>query len=533
MKKALVICSLVCAAVSGFAQLIPLYSLNFDNRFVYNPARTGFNGNPELYLIYRKQWLGFNGAPETRAASFDMAVKKGGFGFYVFNDITDVFRTWGGSFSYAYHLKFKTDMHRLSIGLSAGLEDYSFDRDAAFVQNTDDPLLQGDRGISFDGSAGLHYFVTKGNYLNLSVGLSAISIYATDLKFLNDAAPSTLFVPDRTYMGILSNRLKLVNEKLILEPMVIARLTEAMNYQIEPGLLIGFKDWVWASGLYRYDYGVTIAGGFKVHDAVKLGYAYDLALNDIKDHTDGTHEIMLGIIFGKKKDDVASKQEVEELKKKMLEQDSLFMEQDSLLDEMRDEHDSLLNIIDEMNYQLEDMQYRMDSLEEAVSSGVSLDDSTLAEMLKSGDLTQTKAMSDEMKKMKKELDDLKKQKEEVEKSVKETKTKVKDMESEMTEERTRIVDEEDLEVKKGPPLGDYFMVVGSFRVEENSYNFHADLKKRGYDAGVVYDKKRKWYYVFIAQPTDLKKGLQDVYKLREENPEFHDAWIHIMKKSMR
>lgn len=517
---------LAAGPAAGFAQQIPLYSLNFDNRFIYNPARTGFNGSPELYLIYRKQWLDFNGAPETRAASFDMAVKKGGFGFYLFNDITDVFNTWGGYFSYAYHLKFKNEMHRLSIGLSAGLQDYNFDREAAFVQQTDDPLLQGDRGLSFDGSAGIHYFVTKGNYLNLSLGLAAQSIYATDLKFLNDAAPSTLFIPDRTYMGIVSNRLKLVNEKLMLEPMVIARLTEAVNYQIEPGLLIGYKDWVWVSGLYRYNYGVTIAGGFKVHDAVKLGYAYDLPLNDIKDHTAGTHELMLGIIFGRKKDDVASKQEVDELKKKLMQQDSLFMEQDSMLDKMRDEHDSLLNIIDEMNYQIEDMQYRIDSLE---TMEISVDDSTLAELMKTGGLPTSK----ELEKMKKEMEDLRKQKEEMEKTMKETKTKIKDIESEMTEERTRIVEEEDLEVKRGPALGDYFLVVGSFRIEQNSYNFHEDLKKRGYDAGVVYDKKRKWYYVYIAQPKDLKKGLQDVYKLREENPEFHDAWIHIMRKSIR
>jgi len=532
MKKAVVICLLACVAASGFAQQIPLYSLNFDNRFVYNPARAGFNGNPELYLMYRKQWTEFNGAPETRAASFDMNVKKGGFGLYLFNDITDVFRTWGGSFSYAYHLRFKNDMHRLSIGLSAGIQDYSFDREKAFVQNTDDPLLQGDHGVSFDGSAGLNYAVTKGPLLNLSLGLSAIHIYATDLKFLNDAAPSTLFIPDRHYLATLSNRFKFVDEKIILEPLVMARFTEAMNYQIEPGLLVGYKDWVWVSGLYRYDYGVTIAGGFKVHNTVKIGYAYDLALNEIKDHTNGTHELMLGIIFGKK-DDQATKAEVEELRQKL-------MEQDTLMNEIQEEQDSLMNTIDSLNQQMDKMQYEIDSLEGAIESmEISIDDSTLAKLLKSSDLLNSgdksgmTGMNKEVEKMREELEQLKKEKEDIEASVKSTKTKVKDMESEMTEERTRIVNAEDLVVKKGPPLGDYFMVVGSFRVEQNSDNYYEDLKKRGYDAGVVFDKKRLWYYVFIAQPKDLKKGLQDVYKLREENAEFYDAWIHIMSKTMR
>lgn len=522
MKKALVICTLVVAGTAVWAQSLPMYSLNFDNRFVHNPARTGFNGSPELYLIYRKQWVDFNGAPETRAASFDMAVKKGGFGFYLFNDITDVFTTWGGSFNYAYHLKFKNDMHRVSIGLSAGLQDFSFDRQAVSESGADlsDPLLQGDRGLAFDGGAGVHYMFAKDNLLNLSFGFSAQSLFATDLKFLNEGSQSTLIVPDRTYLAILSNRFRLLEEKLIVEPMVITRFPESFNYQIEPGVLVGYKDWAWLSFLYRYNHGLTMGAGFKVHDAVKVGYAYDLSLNDIKDYTNGSHEVMLGILFGKRKEDMASKQELEELKKQLLERDSLYRS-------MQDNQDSLLNVIDELNYRLEDMQYKMDSV---AAMQISIDDSTLAEMMKTGG---TEAMNKEMARLKKEMDDLRKMKDEMERTLKETKTRVKDLESEMTEERTRIVDEEDLRVVHGPPLGNYFMVVGSFRVKQNSENFYQDLKKRGYDAGVIYDEKRKWYYVHIAQPKDLKKGLQDLYKLREENPEFHDAWIHIMRKSIR
>ncbi len=527
MKKAVIVFSIFClAVVDSIAQQIPLYSLNFDNRFLYNPARTGFNGNPELYLMYRKQWLDFRGAPETRAVSFDTNFKRGGVGMYVFNDISDVFRTWGGYLSYAYHIPFKSEVHRLSIGLSAGLQDYSFDREKAHIKDPLDPLLQGNRGLSFDGSAGLHYYASKGSFLNLSVGLSAISIYATDLQFLNNASPSTLFIPDRHYAAILSNRLKLANEKFILEPMLVTRFTEAFNYQIEPGLLIGFKDWIWVSGLYRYDYGVTIGAGFKVHDAVKLGYAYDLALNDIRGYTDGTHELMLGIIFGKKKDKEAEN-EINQIKERQAQQDSVF-------NDMKEQQDSLLNIIDELSYQIEDLQYRIDSLE---SMEFEIDPESLKQLIEAGELigepdaTKKKAEMDaltkEIDKMKKEMDQLKQEKDKVEKTVPKTKT------DEMTEQRTRVVSEDDLEVKRGPALGDYFMVVGSFRIEQNSYNFQEDLKKRGYDAGVVYDKKRKWYYVFIAQPKDLKEGLKDLIKLREENPEFHDAWIHIMSRSVR
>ena len=319
---------LVLGSAIGYSQQVPLYSLYHQNHFLYNPARTGFNNSPEAYLIYRKQWVDFDGAPETRAISFDMPVKKAGLGGYVFNDISDIFNRWGGYVSYAYHLKFN-ERHKLSFGLSAGIQELRVDVNKISVKHPDDPVLRNDlqRGTAFDGSGGIHYFVTKGtksktkvktmdyedttfvepptekttkhSLLNLSIGASALSVYSTDLEFLNDNNNSTYYRPARHYIASMYNTFKLIDEKLILEPMVMARLTEAMNYQIDGGLLIGYKDWVWVSGMYRYDYAVTIGGGFKVHDAVKIGYAYDLALNDLRSYTNGTHEIMVGIVFGK------------------------------------------------------------------------------------------------------------------------------------------------------------------------------------------------------------------------------------------
>ena len=85
----------------------------------------------------------------------------------------------------------------------------------------------------------------------------------------------------------------------------------------------------------------------------------------------------------------------------------------------------------------------------------------------------------------------------------------------------------------GEPEGNYFMVVGSFRIEQNSYNFQEQLTREGFKAGVVYDKKRKWYYVYLSQPDNWEKGLEQLFKLREENERFHDAWIHIMDKSFK
>jgi hypothetical protein len=102
--------------------------------------------------------------------------------------------------------------------------------------------------------------------------------------------------------------------------------------------------------------------------------------------------------------------------------------------------------------------------------------------------------------------------------------------NESSSERTKIIPREDIEYVEGAPLGDYYMVVGSFKIKDNSYKLKRQLDQTGYNTGIVYNKKRNWYYVYIAQTDDDKKGLEELYNLREQKKdEFSDAWIYILR----
>lgn len=506
MKKLFFILGIATLAlIDVYGQQVPLWSQSIiNNRFIYNPAATGWSESPQVWVMYRRQWVDFEGAPETRAASFDMSLgkKKFGVGGYVYSDITNIFRRYAGYASYAYHLNFKDD-HRLSFGIAGGIQDTRVDPDGIFVLEENDVLLTGnrERGTAFDASAGIYYFI-KGFHL----GISSLQLVDTKLKFLNDDTP-TGFSLARHYMATTSYNIGIANRRYFIEPHVAMRSAfDAFDeFQIDAGVTLKYKDWIWIDGTYRYDYGVAIGGGIKAFDVVSIGYSYDLALNEISDYDGGTHEIMLGITFGKGKKNDELEDKVNELAEKVKEQDSLMVE-------INEELDSLEMTVDSMGQVLDSVGIVVDSVNQAIESG------------EIGDVK-----SEQVEELLERIKELEEKLKTVEGQVEEN----SDLQKEMQEERTRVVDEDDLEYKRGTPIGDYFMVVGSFRIEENSYKYQEQVTKDGFNAGVVYDKKRKWYYVYVATPDDLDKGLEDLYRLREENDEFHDAWIHIMSKSLR
>lgn len=497
MKKLIILLAFVAAAFTGLqAQQVPLYSQYWYHPFLYNPALTGSNDQAQLYFIYRRQWAGFDDAPETRAMTFDMPVmgNKAGFGGYVFNDQSSIFRRWGGNFTYAYHLNFADD-HRLSLGLSAGAQSVRINYSDVFVIDpTDEEIVNGiNRNAYFEAGFGINYF-----FKNWSLGISAPSLFGTDLNYLSQSG-EVGYELQRHYVAQTSYKLKLAQEKFTIQPTVMFRTTESFNFQIDAGASFMYKDWVWINGMYRYDYAASVGAGFKVHDLITVGYAYDLPINNLNGYTTGSHEILLGVTFGKKKKDEVNEELVQDMADK-------FAKQDSLLSELLGQVDSLSN--------------QVDSLNDALKNGIEVE----------GDGGASQEQLDSLNKRVQDLEDqLKGKLDSLQKQV----NKTADKQNDMQEERTRIVDEDDLEYKRGAELGNYFMVVGSFRIEQNSYNFQEQLTKEGFKAGVVYDKKRKWFYVYLSQPDNWEKGLEQLYKLREENERFHDAWIHIMEKSFK
>jgi type IX secretion system PorP/SprF family membrane protein len=482
------------------AQQIPLYSQYFNNPFIYNPAMTGLSGSPQLYMIYRKQWVGFQGSPETRALTFDMPIAQGkaGIGAYLFSDVTNIFKKNGGFFSYAYHLNFK-EKHKLSIGLSLGLQENRIDFTKVFVKDQNDAIISNntERAVSVDGSAGINY-----SFKGLNMGIAALQLVSGDLKYI-DSDKTMGFRLSRHYVANVSYAIKLAQDKLTITPLGMFRTSEAFAFQFDVGANFMYKDFVWLGAMFRYNAAATFAGGFKVHKLVSVGYSYDMSTNSIADYNSGSHEVMVGFTFGKrdKKDD--------ELKEKLAQQDSLMAN-------LQQQIDSLAVVTDSLGRMSDSLDIRVDSLENLAAQG------------KLGGGTDSLSSS-QLEEMKKEMEGMKKQMADSLKSYEQRMMQLKVGET-SEEDRTKIIPREDIDYISGPPLGDYYLVTGSFKIKDNSFKFKKQLEDKGYKVGIVYNNKRNWYYVYIAQDSNSDKGLEQLYDLREQKrAEFSDAWIYILR----
>ena len=120
---------LLLAAVSGYAQDIPLFTQKLTNSFLYNPAVAG-NGVGSLTYAYRQSYGGIPNAPRNNfiSAHTPIASHKAGVGINFYQEDVNFIRNSYASAAFAYHLHFG-HFSSLSMGVSG---EYNFMR----VKNT-------------------------------------------------------------------------------------------------------------------------------------------------------------------------------------------------------------------------------------------------------------------------------------------------------------------------------------------------------------------------------------------------------------
>lgn len=458
------------------AQQIPLYSQYNLNPFLYNPARTGENNNTYLYGIYRRQWTDIAGSPETVALTVDgpLKSKKIGLGAYLYSDRTDLIERLGGTAAYSYFFNFSEEKnHRLSIGLAAGVQQIRVNMDQADPTDANDPLLQSNlkSGITFDGSVGINYY-----YQGLKVGFSVPQLVQTKVQDLNSNS-SLDYQMARHYLAMASYEISIANDKFFIEPGAMFRMTKGGEFQIDGFAQFSYKRMVWLSLAYRYDYALTVGAGVQLHDRLTLGYATDISMNGLQGYSSGTHEVVLGFKFGKRDDTgvIEAIQRLEEGQKRNTEQ---------------------IQKIDERNEGLlEENQSQKETIEE---------------------------QKEEIARLKRELEDKLKA---FSDSLKKSTGKDANLPTDAVYEGSS----DDLEFITGEPDNNYFMVVSSLRTEDKAREIAKKYQDKGHDVGIVLNKRRSWYYVFLSKPGDFDQGIKELYKLRNAQPEFKDAWIHIYK----
>ena len=300
MRNLIKILVLVLIATSASAQQLPFTSQYMFNDYLINPAVGGSTNYTPFALSTRMQWVGLEDAPRTTFFSGHTKIGETiGFGGYVFRDQAGPVSEQGVQLSYSYHLKFGEDQN-LSFGLGAMLFNYSINTASLRFDEPDDYSLSQlkQNAVSPDASFGVLYYTPK-----YKIGFSAPQIFQNNLyDNIGTGEENTLV---RHYFVHGEYNID-VNDDFRLAPGMLTKMVSGAPIQFDINLKGVYQEKYWLGVSYRNQESIVALAGLQWNQ-LQFGYSYDMTMTDIKDYSNGTHELYLALIIGPKKDVSADK----------------------------------------------------------------------------------------------------------------------------------------------------------------------------------------------------------------------------------
>jgi type IX secretion system PorP/SprF family membrane protein len=277
------------------AQQLPQLSQYNSQDYLFDPAVAGSRPWFEIRSAHRNQWVGIQDAPRTFVLSATTPLGRTmGLGGYVFTDNVGPSRRTGMQVSYAYHLKI-TDEIKLGLGLSFGMLQYLIDGSKIQFHDPDEPLMDDQlRGsLMPDATFGAYLYHERWWF-----GATAPQLLRNRVLFYdgNDQSMSTLAAH---YYAMGGYRLPLGSE-LQLEPSFLVKYVDPVPPKIDLTATLRYQNKVWLGATYRTEDAISIIVGYWMKETFQFGYSYDLTTTNLRNYSSGTHEVMLGITFGKK-----------------------------------------------------------------------------------------------------------------------------------------------------------------------------------------------------------------------------------------
>ncbi len=289
-----VLALLGCAKL--FAQQEVMVSQYMFNQLFLNPAYAGSHAYMSSSLLHRSQWLKVEGAPRTSMMAVDAPLMNGkmGAGLSIVHDQIGVSRDLDIAAHYAYHLRL-SPTSKLAFGMRAGLSIYSARLSELNYWDTNDQVFQGDIANKPVGKFGfgLYWYDTR-SY----VGLAVPTIYAADKQIAMNA---TGVIDDyfTQHFYVNAGHVFTLNESFDIKPSTMVRYTEAAPMEADVNCNVLYRERIWFGLGYRTGDAVVGMLEYQINPMLRIGYAYDMTTSQLRNYTNGSHEVMLGLDFGK------------------------------------------------------------------------------------------------------------------------------------------------------------------------------------------------------------------------------------------
>ncbi|MFV7235074.1 MULTISPECIES: PorP/SprF family type IX secretion system membrane protein [Flavobacterium] len=269
------------------AQQDPHYTQYMYNMNVINPAYAGSKESISFGLLYRKQWVNIQDAPTSFTFSGHTPTGNNvGLGLSFISDkigpVTE--QNVYGDFSYTLKLN---DTHRLALGLKAGVSFHKVGlRD---IQSSLPDPSEGIFGEDINDSS-----------LNMGVG----AFYYTDKYYVSLSVPNMLKSAHLDYNGreygsdvshyfLTAGYVFDINYELKFKPSFMLKSAFNVSPSLDVSANFLYMEKFELGATYRLEDSFGAMMNFAITPELRIGYAYDHVVSDLKVTAPSSHEFIL------------------------------------------------------------------------------------------------------------------------------------------------------------------------------------------------------------------------------------------------
>lgn len=267
------------------AQQDVMISQYLFNGLLINPGYAGSHPYTSSSLLHRSQWNQFDGAPTTSVVALDGALRNNsmGVGVLMLHDQIGLTTQTDVSLNFAYRMRLGAG--RLAFGLKGGLSNTRADLFAAEVTDPGDPNYSENQQITQSGRFGFGmYYHLQRFYLGVSIPtLTALGPLA---QTVNPHLLATAGVVLQASDGVM------------LKPSFLIKAVEGAPAQLDLNLHALFQEKIWVGAGWRTGDAIVGMMEIQVTPELRIGYARDFTLSEIRDYSSGSNELLIGFDFG-------------------------------------------------------------------------------------------------------------------------------------------------------------------------------------------------------------------------------------------
>lgn len=325
-KRRIITLSLLCfmgCVCRLSAQQRPQYTQYVFNNYLLNPAVSGIENYTDFRAGYRSQWTGLEGAPVTSYVSVNAPIGSNfiegdatslssgsdnplsrsftrnymaaephhGIGLMAISDRAGPITQTSIAGTYAYHLGLTSKLN-LSVGVMAGVNRISLDLSQVTLENPNDPAVTNGNTSQFKPDIGLGVWAYSGSYY---IGASVQQLIKQTISF----GDASLYNQGKTvpHYFITGGMKVFLDEDITLLPSFLVKMVNPAPLSYDINLKLAFSNKIWVGGSYRHNDSKSAMAGINISSVINVGYAYDFTSSNLRTVSNGSHEIVLAILF--------------------------------------------------------------------------------------------------------------------------------------------------------------------------------------------------------------------------------------------